>query len=358
MARFSGGSCDVSAFVLWLRSLMGIVALAVGVDAHAVVIVTASTSNTTFGYGFLGTPFIEEAPALSVRVGGDVAGFPAEFGVDFTTTATNDAFYFLQNHYCVGKCTTYALTTVSLLLTNIGLEAEAARFDSQITPGHLARQGINTSSTATFDFDVVQTTGGTDHTLYSADGVANASKVEITTSDGKKFNGLVRSDNGDAWNVLDWSATNLNLLLDSIPAGGTSVLTYRSVVRTQTTSSSCADITDCNGVQLAFGDPRNNGGGPSISTLAFSDSIGAKQKLTQVIGRLYDAAPVTTDVVAADAPLPPEPKVLARVTYGAPFVSQANPPSVAAVPEPTGWLTMITGFGLLGATLRRRPASA
>lgn len=319
-----------------------------GAPAQASLSETISV-QTIYGYGFLGTPFVNIAPIVNVRNGASVAGFPAEYGLDVTTTSSADQFFFLHNQYCVGKCTLYTMTTVTILLQNSGDSATTMRFDSQITAGHLARQGLNDTSSAIFDFDVTQTTNGVAHALYSADGIASAAKTEITTSDGVGFNGLTRSSNGAAWEVLDWSPTNLNLLLDAIPAFGSSTITYTSMTRTSTSTSQCADLTNCTGVQVAFGDPRNNGGSANFMARSSggTDDLFAAS-LAPVIGRRFGAAAVTADVVDPETPLPPTPKVLPRLTYGAPFTSQ-----LSAVPEPGRWVMMIGGLMLVGIGLRR-----
>jgi hypothetical protein len=332
------------------RYLAGVIALLAAGGAHASISVNVSV-DTSYGYGFLGTPFVTSGDNLSYRNGTSVAGFPAEFGLDFKTKGSGENFSFLHNQYCVGKCTVFSMTTVTVSLQNLGDTAESMRFDSQITAGHLARQGINPDSTASFDFTVSQFTSGVTHELYSANGIADSTKTEITTSDGVDFNGLTRSSNGDAWNVLDWSATNLNLMLDAIPAGETSILTYSSTTRVATSASSCLDLTSCPGVQVAFGDPRNDGGSADLVAKG-TRPLFAGSPLAPVIGRLYSAAEVTTDIVAPDAPLPPTPRTLRPVTYGAPFVSQ-----IAAVPEPASWMMMIAGFGIVGMGLRRRTSS-
>lgn len=340
-----------------LRHLAAIPLLMTGVAAPAAVIESISV-NTRYGYGFLGAPFVAQGvPSLSVRDGSNVGGIiPSEFGLDFTTTSSADSFFFLHNQYCVGRCTIYTMTEVTIMLRNES-DTEPMRFDSQITAGHIARFGTHEFASASFDFEVTQKVGdGAARQLYWAEGEASYQQTNITTSDGVAFNGLTRSSNGDAWEVLDWSATNLNLILDAIPLGGTSTLVYRSTTFTESQFTAglptCTDLSNCYGVQVAFGDPRNDGGVQALRSGDFGP-LNADPSLAPVIGRLYDASGITVAVVDADSDLPPQPMAQPGVTYGAPFASQVN-----AVPEPATWMTMIAGFGMVGWSCRRPAAKA
>jgi hypothetical protein len=120
-------------------------------DAGAAVVVTDNASGTVYGTSFLGSPATQSGNAATITASGGIGGSAAEIGLKFTTTSSNSSFYFLQAQYCGGKCTTYALTTVTLTLTNTGTEAETMRFDSQITPGHLATIGNSPNAKAVFD---------------------------------------------------------------------------------------------------------------------------------------------------------------------------------------------------------------
>ncbi len=340
------------------RNLAGLALLVTASSAPAVVIDSIGV-KTTYGYGFLGAAVVaDDLPALTVRDGSSVGGIPSEFGLDFTTSASADSFFFMHNQYCVGRCTVYSLTEVTITVRNDG-DTGPLRFDSQITAGHLARFGIHDGSSANFDFSVTQQVGtAAARTLYSAEGLADYQQTYIHTSDGIDFNGLNRSSNGNAWEVLDWSATNLNLLLDPIPIGGIATLVYKSTTFTTTGFSAtvppCPDLANCYAVQVAFGDPRNNGGGTTLRDGNLLAELDSDASLSPVIGGLYDAAPLRVAVVdAMTTPLPPNSMPLPRVTYGAPFTSQ-----VAPVPEPASWAMMIAGFAMIGWRCRRRDAMA
>jgi hypothetical protein len=335
-----------------VKTLICLVLLTLPLSASAAIVVTANYSNTAYASGFSGLSTIKNGLFADIT-GIDNDSPPAQYGLNFFTHSSNNSFVFLQNLFCVGTCATYSLTTVTLTLTNTGSTAETMRFDSEITPGHLASIGSNPNAQGMFDFDVTQTTGGSTHTLYSADGLTNATTTGITTSDGSAFNGLTKSTNGATYDVLDWSATNLNLLLDTILPGQTSTLTYRSLVSTTTTTSQCTDIIDCGGVQVAFGDPRRNGGGADsvmASVMAASAMALDDTDLTPVINPDYALAVVPFSIVSPDSPLPPEPPVLATPTYGPLFIPSPSP-------EPAGWMLLIVGFGMVGAVLRRRQPS-
>lgn len=325
-------------------------------SVHAAIVVTNVTSSTEYGTGHNPAPTLVLGASGSVRSSGEFPGnSPYESGLDFNTTVSTGAFYFLHNEYCVGQCDTVANTIVTITLANDGANgpgAEASRFDTDLTPGHLARAGAAGVGIASFDFGVSETIDGKSRVLYSASGEASPDDTSITTSDGSVFNGLFHSRQlnasatGEDWNVFDWSATNLNLMVDPIAVGQTATLTYQLQTDTVVSTASCTDISTCPGVQIAFGDPRHNGGG--VTNLARARAFAAP--LAPVIGGLYDAVLPPIAIVAPDAPLPPEPPVIPPVNYGAPFVSQI----AAAVPEPTSWMLMIAGFGVVGMALRRR----
>jgi hypothetical protein len=335
-----------------VKTLICSVLLTAPMAASAAIVVSANYSNTTYASGFssLSTP----QNGLFADMTSSTNAPPAQYGVNFFTNSSNESFAFLQNLYCVGTCSTYSLTTVTLTLTNTGSAAETMRFDSEITPGHLASIGNNPDAQGLFNFDVTETTGGSTRTLYSADGLASYSAnglvtgptASITTSDGNAFNGLTESTDGATYDALDWSATNLNLLLDTILPGQTSTLTYTSLVSTTTPNSQCTDIADCAGVQVVFGDPRNTGGGTTGSaSSAVASALAMSIELTPVINGNFGFAVVPFSIVSADSPLPPEPPLSPPVYYGPLFIPSSTP-------EPASWMLLIAGFGMVGAALR------
>lgn len=309
--------------------------------------ISVSVTNT-YGYFFdTGTP--------SQTKGGEreqvfqtyrYSGYNSSLGVDLVGRADANSFFFLHNNYCVGICTTGSSTVIDFLITNESDEAISLRFDSQITPGHLARIGSSDAqANASFDFNVTQTNANGTTFLYSAFGTANGEGLQVFARDGRPFNDENAFDNGQGGEVLDWSATSLNLDLVPIGAGETSLLRY-SATYEATSSAACDDLSfGCSGVQVVFGDPRNNGAG----TQAFARFAASAEPLRDIINREYTPYVIPFAIVPAGSDLPPAPDLEDHFDYGADF----TPPDV---PEPATWASMIAGLGMIGGALRRRRA--
>jgi hypothetical protein len=237
-------------------------------------------------------------------------------------TASDASFFFLHNIQCKGYCSVGVTTWIVDTVTNTGPDTVNLSFESGITAGHLGLvQNAPTGTSGIFDFDVTQMTNGIGHQLYQAIGGISKNGAVITTSDGSTFNGL--SGYQDPAQIgLDWDKTDLSLLLDPLAPGQTTTITYRSVTYLNSYGF-CLDVTRCDGVQVAFGDPRNNGGiiglAGSLSTLQSSST----HPVGWVLDRGFDLATIAMHV----APL-------------------------SAVPEPGSWALMIMGFGMTGLTAR------
>ncbi|NJC33304.1 hypothetical protein GGR88_000778 [Sphingomonas jejuensis] len=337
---------------VFLRAIIGSgAALLCAGAAPAAIVETVRVTNT---YGLSFTPFTlpSELPGgsretLIQRSG--VPGADSEAGIDLVGEADSGGFFFLHNDYCVGQCAIASSTEIRFVVTNTGTEAVNLRFDSLITPGHLARIGNDPRATGGFDFRVTQQ--DTDpfeenipELLYSAFGNVNAEDIFVETTGGVPFNNYNDQTIGDG-RVVDWSWTPLNLELGLLGAGQSKIVTY-SAFYFMTGNGVCEDVANCSGLQVAFGDPRNNGTILSrmASFAAFADDG------TPIINREYDAVSVPFAFNLSGSPLPPLPPTEGPVNYGVPFV----PAALGAVPEPATWATMVCGFGLVGSTLRRR----
>jgi len=289
-------------------------------------------------------------PNASIILPGDRPSQSSELGLEYTGTADNDGFFFLHNNYCVGTCSISTSTIIIFNVTNNGTEAVDLRFDSLITPGHLAFfNGANLGSddgSATFAFDVLREDPGAEQELlYGASGFTNFRGLSLDTG-GLDYNGLtLQSADDGSWQVYDWGATNLNLEAGRLEAGASTQIMYRATYQVNGTAV-CTDLLICTGFQIAFGDPRNEGGstGGAARMMAFAASAPEP-----VIGRIFDPFELTGTVVDATTPLPDAQSPFTAPTYGPTFVSR-----VGAVPEPATWLMMIAGFGLVGTASRRR----
>lgn len=238
-----------------------------------------------------------------------------------TLTGSNASFFFLHNIQCQGYCSIGVTTEIVDTITNTGPAAVDLRLESNITAGHFGLvQNAKTTSSGIFQFDITQKTNGADHQLYQALGQISSSGATINTSDGSVFNNLT-SYHDPAQTGLDWDETDLGVLLDTLAPGQTTTVTYRSLTYLNAYGV-CTNVTFCDGVQVAFGDPRNNGG-----IFGFAKVFGPSQ-VTEPVGwvlnRGFDMATVKMQLVNLSAP------------------------------EPASWAMMLVGFGMAGTAMRRR----
>jgi hypothetical protein len=317
-------------------------------SAGAQVSESVSIQNL-YGYGVGPQAAATPTPGGSTEtfyVGSNLPGVQSEVGVNYTATADKAGFFFLHDNYCVGSCSTYSQTVITFTITNNGDGPVNLRFDSQITPGHIAQIFGDAPMEGSFDFTVRQTIGRETATLYSADGGVNSDGIYLNTGN-LAFNGLTDTqDPNGRWHVLDWSTTNLSVPLLQLSGGQTTTLTYTATYGVNA-AAECSDVLSCQGLQVVFGDPRNNGG----VNLRLDGSDDADDALYPVIGRVYDPHLVLAQIVPDDAPLPNQPEALPPTNYGPLF-----DPRAIGVPEPATWAMMIGGFGIVGGSLRRRRA--
>lgn len=313
---------------LWLRrSLTPMVAAAglmIAANADA-AIVESLTSTTSYNYGFIpgvaGT-VSGVGPNKAFEVSGPDAGKATDVQMNYGSVVAADAsFFFLHNIQCQGYCTVGVTTLLTNTVTNTGLDTVDIRLDSDITAGHLGLvKNSNTRSSGQFEFNITQTTGNVDRQLYQALGQVSSTGASIVTSDGSLFNNL--TSYRDAAQIgLDWDATGISVLLGSLAPGASTTVTYSSVTYLNSYGI-CSNFNRCDGVQVAFGDPRNNGG--IIGARTVQDAV-VKQPVGFVLNRGFDMAQLKLDVV-----------------------------QLAAVPEPASWALMLLGFGATGAALRRQ----
>ena len=314
--------------------------------ARAIVIENVTIANN-YGYA------IGNKPAICPKAGGSTQSSyvgvrvpsETELGLNYNATADKGGFFFLHDHYCVGVCSTVSSTQITFDLFNDGDGREATRFDSQITPGHLARIFGEGRMSGSFVFDVTQVTGDQTSLLYHASGTVGPESISLDTGD-LAYNGLRHTvDPNGQFEVYDWGTTNLNLPLDVIGGFQRSQLIYSVTYRT-TVVDACPDVTNCSGVEVPFVDPRNNGGVINLRDFA---ELNDPELTRPVIGGIYDPSLIKYAFVPAGSDLPPDPAAPPVSAYNRLFQS-----NVLAVPEPATWAMLIGGFGMIGGTLRRR----
>lgn len=316
-------------------------------------VTTVSLDDIENLYGVASGP--ENSPVI--KVGGsqvkaydvtDVPGLLSEGGVNYTATASDASFFFLHDNYCVGTCSTASQTTISFTITNNDSVPLDLRFDSLITPGHIAQILGDGQVSSNFEFSVTQTYQQEEYSLYSASGGVNSDGIYLFQSDRRAFNNTTYTSVDGVYNLVDWSATNLNLnLLTLAPSESTTVTylaTYNSFGQV-----SCDDILACAGAQVVFGDPRNNGG---VTSLSSPGSLNAMVEPQPVIGADYDPFRITFAVRLQSDPLPGDPPGIIPPPYGPLF----QPNVLGVVPEPATWAMLLAGVGAIGGAARRRRA--
>jgi hypothetical protein len=195
-----------------------------------------------------------------------------------------------------------------------------------------AQTGSGVFAYSAFDFAVVSN----DARLYSLSGymsMAFTREGELIRNFGLNDASIAlvgfeaAYDNGLAW-AYAWDATDIDFDLNAVLESGQSrTLEYRTSV-TSYTRAACLDETTCLVAYSGFGDPIGRGGGISFASFAASDF--APLDVNTITGIVFD--PVAVDRFD-----------LINATF-----------SGGAVPEPATWISMIVGFGILGAALRRR----
>lgn len=290
-------------------------------------------------------------------VASKIPGARSEVGLNYTATLQNGGFFFLHDNYCVGSCATFSQTVITFTLHNNGDSPVNLRFDSQITPGHLAQIFGSAPMDGSFDFTVRQnpvalapsTNAAVTPPLYQATGTINSDGINLSTGS-LTFNGLhTTTDPNGRWKVVDWSTTNLSVPLATLASGATTQVTYTATYQVSA-GAECTNVRNCEGLQVVFGDPRNSG---SVSgpVDGFAPSAG-DDAIYPVIGRDYDPHFITAQFVPVGSPLPGTPPVLGPFNYGPLFAPRAD------VPEPAIWAMMIGGFGMIGGAMRRRKAGS
>lgn len=297
------------------------------IPAAQATVTEALTSSSSYTYDFApgnAGSFSGVGDTITLTDIGSDADLATEVKLNNQTLVADDAsFFFLKNIQCKGFCSVSATTQIVNTITNTGSVFTGLELISNITPGHFGLvQNAETDSSGSFVFEITQDIGGISKLLYSARGEVSSLGAFITTSDGSVFNGL-KAYNDPSQIGLDWDATDLSVFLNPLAPGATTTVTY-SAKTVLNSYGICADVTLCDGVQVAFGDPRNTGG--IIPSRAAFSTLGRDvlEPVGFVLDRGFDKARLRLTVV-----------------------------ETPAVPEPASWAMLICGFGIAGAALRR-----
>ena len=203
-----------------------------------------------------------------------------------------------------------------------------------------------------FDFQIV----ANDRTLYSVHGgmtitVGLDGQISVNSDiedAANKLTGFTTLRLGNAGTALGyaWDATNVpELVLDALGENGQESVSYHVSVSSYSNGACLDDGFTCLIAYSAFGDPIGRGGGieadaAQFSFSAFGASFGGLQLENQGPQPLDGATSFINGVNLTDI-----------ISVNAPTV---NFDGAGGVPEPASWMSMILGFGLQGAALRRR----
>lgn len=207
--------------------------------------------------------------------------------------------------------------------------------DSATLQGLYSSVGDGMFAYSSFDFTVVSN----DQTLYTLSGymslsfeggllqrdygISNASGLVDPLS---VLNGFDSAYDNDVAYAFAWDSTDIDFDLNAIIGpGGSQTLHYRTSVTSWTTAD-CLNETTCLVAYSGFGDPIGRGGGISLAARGGPQIASVGNSITGIV---FD--PVDVDRFE-----------LINATLG------------GGVPEPATWISMIFGFGMLGAALRRR----
>lgn len=312
----------------------------------------------------------------------------------FVTVAPTYVSFESSNAVAGTSVTTISSSSVSLVFSNTGSTSVTPTLSSDIVPAEFGMYLANTGggcggnvytgcglnslttfqqalsggnfgsgpiATAEFDFKVYD--GAT--LIYNVNGsmalqaTGNATALNIRSDFDPNFNqsplanlqlaygnpnGNNQSDQSAF--IYAWNATPIELQLAALGAGQTRTLTYQTTVTsTSTVGCSLRDSTLCLIAFSGFGDPIGLGAvdfAAAQSSSALSFLAAPTSAVTTLDGGFdgLDFSPVFFSRPTFD----PQTGLLG-------FNLIPGPPSV---PEPATWISLIVGFGVLGATLRGR----
>jgi hypothetical protein len=333
-------------------ALFGALAIAGAAQAQVVKVTSSADSyaNTS--------PFTDFGPGQGETANGAYNSF---------VSVSKNAVTFESANAVTGPYAFSSTSSVDLTIKNTGPSTITPQVHSQITPAGLGfyladtnycssgfgecAQSTNYSfddlnlgtsqpvTLASFNFSITQGDG----TLYRAQGAVGLmynSFGEVTTW--QTFNRTafklqdfgVEVGNGSAFGY-NWNATDVDFSLPSpLSPGQSSTISYNTFVQSSSPGLCIEDTTVCIVAYSGFGDPIGRGGG--IDSLALIQSFDFTPGID---GLQFDSFTMYTD----------------NYSDG---LLDTTVPGTGGVPEPATWVSMILGFGLLGAALRRRKGMA
>lgn len=193
---------------------------------------------------------------------------------------------------------------------------------------------------ADFDFEITSL----EQTLYSLSGsislyfdtegnVQQAYNLNDASVALTGFTAVHDTPNNPFAYAFAWDATDIVVPLNAyLTEGQSQTISYQTRV-TAYTRADCITAVTCLVAYSGFGDPIGRGGG--VDSLSQFSALGDMEMISMPLNDQNFGNPITGIVFD-----PVEFDPFRVITAG--------------VPEPSTWMTMIMGFGLLGASLRRR----
>jgi hypothetical protein len=341
--------------------------LAVGTAAQAQSVnVTSQDSGTDIIFGpsdFRSFP----GPSSGVQTSGATSsGFASSIKVDPTSISfTNgNAQSGLKSSPSV---TSTSFTDLGLSVTNTGNAAGEAILHSQITPASIGfymantancgstfttcaqSQGLQTLSElshsgfsgavagASFDFEIHQGDGtllnlsGTMTLNLNSDGFAGVVSTNFGLAGDGGLTNFHEVDLGNAGSAIGfaWDTTDVNVDLGMLNPDTSTGLSYSLSVSSFTNGACLSDGVTCLVAYSSFGDP-----------------IGSA-------GAVTNAAPFGLSSFGGLFGSNSGPLFITGLNFGSVTVN-APTATLDMVPEPATWMSLIVGFGVMGAALRRR----
>jgi hypothetical protein len=261
-------------------------------------------------------------------------------------------------------------STVTIGFTNMGTKPLVPTVHSQITPAGIGfyladmsncTAGFGTCAEATgYTFNDLGISGGEpitlaafsfsivadDHTVFSATGSVGLEAIDSTfgvstfSTDARSLTGFHQeigpATGDDSAYGYHWHATDIDFsLFNTLNPGESDSVTYQTSVTTGTNTLCVPGTTVCVVAYSGFGDPIGRGGGVDSLSVTHGGDVSAFDSPQGGIQGLQ----------FSDFTLHPT------------FVNGVLNTN-GGVPEPAVWISMLLGFGLMGAALRRRKGLA
>jgi hypothetical protein len=309
--------------------------------------IRARTISFEAGNAAIGQPVTSTSSASVSFLLTNTSGNPLAPTLNSTISAAGLGLYMAD----VGSCNFNGCAQTTSGKTFANLSPSSSQFID--VPPPLARVGFDFAVTAgsvggdmttVFDFSGSET--------ISFDPTTGRETVnDITFNSPNILRGFEELQPGPTNSALGyaWDATNISVMLPSLESLGAENVVYTSTVTTESLGGCVTDDpTVCLVGYSSFGDPIGRGGGVSGTGGAMGGA--AADALFSLAGFSLDGGQLGD----------PSGDPISGVNFGSAefaypvFNPDTGVVSLPGIPEPKTWMSLIVGFGLVGASLRRR----